>query len=551
MQNNAPIWIFICYIFVAVICIGLLYYRQVVNQYKPTPFDFFSSGKVKRGNIFFTDKFGKYPAAATSIFVGKRLIVDSQKIVDAQETFSLLQNIVSDIDEEDFINKTKKKKDPYIVVENDLKDEEIEKFKKLKDVYYTSGIHLEKIEKRKYPFRHRASHVLGFVGYDEKSKSYNGRYGLESYYQSELESGEVDESIGIVTSIEPNVQNFLEVKLQTIKDEWDSKLVGGIVLDPRTGEIVASAVVPTFDPNVFNKEKDVSIYRNPIVENVYEFGSIFKPITVAIGIDSNSVELDDTYHDKGFIFSNGRKISNYDGEGRGPGTTIQAILSDSLNTGIAFLIEKTGNKIFAGYLNAFALQDPTGVDLPREKGGLVSNLKNLRTIEYITAGYGQGIAITPISMIRILSTLANDGVAITPKIVTHQKKNDVLFEVVNKNKRDIGKRIFDKETTDEVTKMLVKIYDEDLYGGRFKNPNYQIAIKTGTALMVDPKTRKYSEDKVLHSFFGYFPASKPEFLVLLFGVGIDRKYFAASSLTRPFSEISDYLISYYDLLPDR
>ena len=284
---------------------------------------------------------------------------------------------------------------------------------------------------------------------------------------------------------------------------------------------------------------------------MYEFGSIFKPITVAIGIDSNSVELDDTYHDKGFIFSNGRKISNYDGEGRGPGTTIQAILSDSLNTGIAFLIEKTGNKIFAGYLNAFALQDPTGVDLPREKGGLVSNLKNLRTIEYITAGYGQGIAITPISMIRILSTLANGGVAITPKIVTHQKKNDVLFEVVNKNKRDIGKRIFDKETTDEVTKMLVKIYDEDLYGGRFKNPNYQIAIKTGTALMVDPKTRKYSEDKVLHSFFGYFPASKPEFLVLLFGVGIDRKYFAASSLTRPFSEISDYLISYYDLLPDR
>ena len=110
-----------------------------------------------------------------------------------------------------------------------------------------------------------------------------------------------------------------------------------------------------------------------------------------------------------------------------------------------FLLEKIGNKIFSGYLDAFALEEPTGIDLPRENGGLVGNLKNLEGLDLLPLDTGQGIAITPISMIRILSTLANDGVAATPSVVSHQKKNNEFYEIVEENINKRGKRIFKKE----------------------------------------------------------------------------------------------------------
>ena len=552
MKNKEPLRIFIIfYVGIGILCIGLLYHRQIINHIKANPKVFFSNRSALRGNIFFTNKFGQHPIAASSVFVSSRLIVNSRRVTDIDETYSIIQTIFPEVDEKSFIKKIQKANDPYIVIKKSLTDKEIEKFEKLSGIYNTRGIHIEKSEKRQYPYHSRAANVIGFVGYDEKTESYNGRYGLEAYYQSDLENNKSEESIGIVTSIEPNVQDFLEKKIEKIKTDWESDLVGGVIMDPNTGKIVASAVVPTFDPNLFEKEENIAVYKNPIVENVYEFGSIMKPITVAIGIDSNSVEIDDTYDDKGFAFVDGRRISNFDEEGRGPNTSIQTILSDSLNTGIVFLLEKIGNKIFSGYLDAFALEEPTGIDLPRENGGLVGNLKKSRRVGFVTAGYGQGIAITPISMIRILSTLANDGVAATPSVVSHQKKNNEFYEIIEENINKRGKRIFKKETTDEVTKMLVKSYDEVLYSGRLRNPRYQIAVKTGTALMVDPNTRKYSKDKFLHSFFGYFPASRPEYIVLLFSVGVDSDYFASETLTVPFSEISEYIIDYYDLLPDR
>ena len=195
---------------------------------------------------------------------------------DIDETYSIIQTIFPDVDEKNFIKKIQKANDPYIVIKKSLTDKEIEKFEKLSGIYNTRGIHIEKSEKRQYPYHSRAANVIGFVGYDEKTESYNGRYGLEAYYQSDLENNKSEESIGIVTSIEPNVQDFLEKKIGKIKNDWESDLVGGVIMDPNTGKIIASAVVPTFDPNLFEKEENIAVYKNPIVENVYEFGSIMK-----------------------------------------------------------------------------------------------------------------------------------------------------------------------------------------------------------------------------------------------------------------------------------
>ena len=143
-------------------------------------------------------------------------------------------------------------------------------------------------------------------------------------------------------------------------------------------------------------------------------GSIIKPLTVAAALDSGLVNEYTTYNDTGSITINGYKVSNYDKRARGPNTQLQEILSQSLNVGIAFLVEKMGGNLFSEYFHNFGIGEYTGIDLPNEASGLVANLDTKVDVDSVTAGFGQGIAITPIQTIRALATLGNGGKLITP-----------------------------------------------------------------------------------------------------------------------------------------
>ena len=143
MRNKAPLRIFLVfYLGIGILCIGLLYHRQIINHIKSNPKVFFSNRSALRGNIFFTNKFGQHPIAASSVFVSSRLIVNSRRVTDIDETYSIIQTIFPDINEKNFIKKTQKASDPYIVIKKNLTDKEIEKFEKLSDIYNTRGIHL-------------------------------------------------------------------------------------------------------------------------------------------------------------------------------------------------------------------------------------------------------------------------------------------------------------------------------------------------------------------------------------------------------------------------
>jgi cell division protein FtsI/penicillin-binding protein 2 len=207
-----------------------------------------------------------------------------------------------------------------------------------------------------------------------------------------------------------------------------------------------------------------------------------------------------------------------------------------------------GNKNFAEYMHKFGFGDETGIDLPGETRGLMNNLSSPRDVEYATAAFGQGIAVTPIGMIRALSALANGGLLVTPH-VAKEVINDlgvgrsVFFEP--------SVRVIREDTSREITRMLVEVVDKALLEGTVTMPRYSIAAKTGTAQIARSRGQGYHDDRTFHNFFGYFPAFNPRFIVLLYTREPQGVRYASRTLTHPFMDITKFLINYYEIAPDR
>ena len=226
---------------------------------------------------------------------------------------------------------------------------------------------------------------------------------------------------------------------------------------------------------------------------------------------------------------------------------MQDVLSQSLNTGVVFAEQKMGNKTFRRYMYKFGFDEETGVDLPQEAMNLVKNLESSRDIEYATASFGQGVALTPIATVRALGALGTGYIA-QPHLVEKIRSTNGLVD--NKDYSDMRERVLKDKTVEEISRMLVTAVDTKLLGGTMKMERYSIAAKTGTAQIPKPSGGYYKED-VLHTFFGYFPAYDPRFLVLIISLKPQGAPYASQTLTRPFFDIAKFLINYYDIPPDR
>ncbi len=557
-----------CVIGIALLLVGKLYFLQIVSgedfrvraerQYLRPNENIFS-----RGSIFFQNKDGSLVGAAT-LKVGFTLGINPRVLENPEAGFAKINALVP-IDEKNFLARASQKESMYAVMAKKVDEVPAKKISALK----IPGVLVYKDQYRFYPLRSLAANALGLVGY--KGDTLAGRYGLEQYYEdtlarnastlysnffAEIFSGlqkTVDTKSkfegDIVTSIEPTVESFLEKELADIQEKWGSRATGGIIMNPADGEIYALGNYPTFDPNALQNEKSPAIFGNPIVENVYEMGSIVKPLTLAAGIDSGTITAETTYEDKGFLILNNSKISNFDGKGRGV-VNMQTVLNESLNTGAAYVAGKMGNALFSDYFRRFGLGEETGIDLPNETPGLIDNLKSPRDIEHATAAYGQGVAMSPIATLRALASIANGGYLVTPHLVQRIEYKIGLSKNITYEK---GTQVLKPESAEEISRMLVTVVDKALLGGTVKIKNYSIAAKTGTAQIAKTGGGGYYSDKYFHSFFGYFPAYNPKFIVFLYtiepkGVGGD---FASHTLTAPFINITKFLINYYKIPPDR
>jgi cell division protein FtsI (penicillin-binding protein 3)/stage V sporulation protein D (sporulation-specific penicillin-binding protein) len=538
---------------------GEVYVERANRQYARPNQDLYD-----RGSIYFTTKDGSIVSAAT-LASGFTVAIDPELITDPEDVYEKISAIIP-LDHDTFMAHAMKTDDPYEEIADQVSSDDGKKI----DALHIPGVDIYDERWRYYPGNSLAARAIGFVGY--KGNTLTGITGLELYYNDLLarDTSSVDinffaqvfSTLGsavfdsgkrgqgdLVTTIEPSVEQYLEQMLKSVDDEYHPSLTGGIIMDPKTGAIYAMGAYPTFDLNNFGDVTDPGLFANPIVESRYEMGSIIKPLTMAAGIDSGAVEEDTTYDDTGCINVDTKRICNYDFRARGV-IPMQQILSQSLNVGASFVATKMGPTTMRHYfVDEYKLGDATGIDLPGEIHGDVHNLDSPRQVEYDTASFGQGIALTPIETIRALGVLANGGVMVNPHIgKTINYQTGITTPATPAVE---GTRAISAQTAKTVTDMLVTVFDDALLNGKAKNPHYTMAAKTGTAQIANPAGGGYYADRYLHSFFGYFPAYDPRFIVFLYTVYPKNIEYASETLTHPFLNISKFLINYYNIPPDR
>ncbi|MCL4405265.1 MAG: penicillin-binding protein 2 [Patescibacteria group bacterium] len=395
---------------------------------------------------------------------------------------------------------------------------------------------------RFYPLGSVASQVLGFVGPNSSGSGSSGHYGIEGYYNDILSGSAAAVADGrdspdVVLTIDPNIQMAAEKIVSDLVTSNNATGGSFIVEDPQTGKILAMGSVPDFNPNDY-ASSSLADFMNPNVQSVYEPGSIMKVITMSAGIDSGKITPDTTYDDKGYVNVSKAHITNYNLTTHGPygpGTTMTQVIEHSINTGAIWAENQTGNDTFLSYLKKFGLDQKTGIDLPGEVNGDLSQLNpKSPQIDWDTAAYGQGAAVSPIELVDAVSAIANGGTLMRPYINAALQPQTI-------------RRVISTSTAEQVTQMMVDAVDL----AQVANINgYSLAGKTGSAFIPNPAGGGYL-DKLTDSYIGFGPTSNPRFVAFIRLNTIPVTSLAAETVVPAWQKLAQYITNYYNIPPDR
>lgn len=520
------------------------------------------SGVFKRGTIYVSPRTGNpLPIATTES--GYILAVDYRELENPATAFETLAGVLPTLDREQFFKYTQGPLG-WRELDKRVSDADADKIR----AFGIKGVFVVKTQWRVYPYADVMARTIGFVGASDTDSTLRGKYGLELAYDDNLlrasnrktvnffaelfgdfTSGTTTvnaEEADVVTTLEPVVSHMLKNELDTVQKTYNSEITGGIIMNPKTGEIYAMDAVPSYDVND-RRGVPQDYFVNPNTRSLFEFGSIMKPLTVAMGIDAGVIGRGTTYNDTGCTTLNTLKICNWDGRARGV-TTIQTALNESLNMGMVFVQQLLGKDRFRRYVENLQLGTTTGIDAGGDAPGIINNLRQNRDIEFATASYGQGIAMTPLAMARALAALANNGVVPSPRLGKTLRFADGSEEsIVHPSSAD---QVFSPATTETVSHMLTEVVDTALRHGTVKLEHMSVAAKTGTAFLAGANGG-YDHDRYFHSMFGYFPSYDPQFLILLYTKDPKNVQYASETLTDALMSLTKDLVSYYEIPPDR
>lgn len=538
-----------------------LYKTLAINQHQS-----FETINPRRGEIFMRDRYTKEDSRSLlfPVAINKdwwEVYAVPKDIKEKKETAEKLSPFL-EISKDVLEQRINKLDDPYEPLANKVNEETAEKIEELN----LQGIHLKVNSWRYYPADSLACQTMGFVGFDEDEIV--GRYGVEEYYEEELAGkpgfievkkdsrGELisvgdnvlqekEDGADLILTIDPNIQFFVEEKLKETIDRLKASAGTIIVMEVKTGAIKAIANWPIFNLNKYNEVKNINLFLNPAIQEIFEPGSIFKPITMAGALDKEVITPQTTYEDKGFIEISGYVIKNALERAEGTQTMTQ-VLEKSLNSGAIFAQQKLGKEDFKKYVEKFGFDDKTGIDLKGEIKGNISNLKKKRDLEYATASFGQGIAVTSIQLINAIAAIANDGILMRPYVVEKIIFADGKEKIIEA--KEI-RRVISSEVAARLAAMLVSNIKIG-YGKKAEVSGYLVAGKSGTAQIPDFEKSGYTEE-VIHSFGGFFPAFDARFAML---IKVDKPKdirFASDSIAPVFSQIAEYILNYYEIAPSQ
>lgn len=409
----------------------------------------------------------------------------------------------------------------------------------------TNGVKIDESTKRYYPNNSLASHVLGFVGTDNQ-----GLYGIEKTYEDVLTGipGRViSETDGkgndipfsseeyyapqngrdLVLTIDSSIQYFAEKYLEQAVIDNDCEKGGvAIVMQPSTGDILAMAVAPDFDPNnafgPYNEEQELTwdtmdssskkkirenMWRNMAVSDTYEPGSTFKVITLSSALDSGAISTDSKFTCTGSYVAGGARMKCWRYYRPHGLQSIKEALGNSCNPAFIQIGLQMGKEIFYKYIDAFGLTEKTGIDLPGEASGIFHSIQNVKDTELATISFGQRFQVTPIGLITAVSAIANDGKLMEPRVVKEIRDSD--GNILSKIEPNVVRQVISKQTSEQVRSMMEYVVSGGT-GGNAYIEGYNVGGKTGTAEQGTGDSTWY-----VASFVGIAPANNPEISVLV------------------------------------
>lgn len=578
------VFIQLFFVLFAVAIVGRLVYWQVIQ------YDNFTAKaseqhevttliEAKRGRILASDGsvlVGNEPAfllfANLNEFRDQYTVKKSIKELSEKITEALFPEILSSQKDSNKLSKSEKEA-IFVETRNDIIDKLnlkdlvwVPLAKKISEVSKSgvedlniAGIGFEEVSKRYYPEATLAAQLLGFVGKDADGNDI-GYFGLEGFYNDQLRgtpgrliqeldaSGNpiltIDEDgffpkdgFDIVTTIDRNVQFIVEEEIKKSVKRFGAKAGSAIVLNPKTGEILALVNYPSFTPSSWQSYEEEN-FRNSAISEVYEPGSTFKLVTIASALDSGIIKADTICPCKGPIRVAEYEIQTWNNK-YNPNSTIAQVLQNSDNVGASFVSLKLGTDKLLSYIKDFGFGSTLGIDLQGEEFGIIKERKNWSEVDLVTAAFGQGLSVTALQMVSSLGVIANDGVLMKPHVVKKIIRKDREIEINNEEIRQVLK----PQTAKLMKELLLSAVEQ----GEAKNiipKGYRIAGKTGTAQVAI--SGYYDPSKAVASFVGFGPVEDPKFVAIVKFVDPTPIY-GAETAEPTFFEIAKKLYPYWGI----
>ncbi|MBQ9487481.1 MAG: PASTA domain-containing protein [Selenomonadaceae bacterium] len=508
-----------------------------------------------RGAII--DRNGRELAVST---MTKSLFVDPNHVENAEQLAKDLAPLVgkTEADVLDDINVG----GGFVWVKRRMEQAEYEAIRAMiRDKGYTTCLGFRDEAKHYYPNDVLAANLLGFVGVDDKGldgieqaldKYIKGEV-TESFLYTDRNENPILDSIfarhgyqgdrckTIQLTIDSAIQFIVEQELDRAMAENSPLAITCVAMDPKTGEILAMANRPSYNPNKF-WEYDPEIWKNRAVSSIYEPGSTFKVITAGAALQEGIVSPNQVFVDPGFVMVSGKRIQNWNGASFGT-VTFADVVKQSLNTGFALIGLELGAETLSKYARTFGFGEITGIELPGEEAGILYEPDEMVDSDIATMAIGQSIAVTPLQLVTAVSSVANDGILLKPHVVkTIKNANGSTY---SETRVEEVRRTLDSATD----KTLVGLLEQVVAAGGGRKAavrGYRIAGKTGTAQKVNAEGTGYSEGKYIASFCGFGPVESPQIALLVmidepFGASFYGGQIAAPVAGRIFSQVFRYL----------